>query len=73
MSTQAAQLIAAIRRRKAGMTALELERLGISQCPWRRLSRDEKPERFLRAGERLIRKVGRDGLKRFAIVRGAGV
>lgn len=68
--TQAAKLIAAIRRRKAGMTYLELEALKVSTCPWRRIG--ESGHLYLRAGERLIRKVGRDGLKRFAIVR-AGV
>lgn len=70
MSTQAAQLIAAIRRaRSKGLTALELEQLGISQCPWKRLS--ESGQRHLREGERLSSRMGRDGLKRTVIVRGA--
>ncbi len=69
--TQAQQLIAAIRLRGwKGMTMLELEQLKISSCPWRRLSSDERPERFLRKGERLERKTGCDGLIRFVVVKG---
>lgn len=68
--TQAQQLIAAIRAsKKRGMTMLELEKLGISSCPWRRLSSDERPERWLKRGERLSRKVGKDGLVRFVLER----
>lgn len=70
--TQAARLISAIRRaRSKGMTYLELEVLGVSSSPWRRLS--ESGHRYLRTGEHLTRKTGRDGLTRFVIVRGAGV
>lgn len=67
--TQAQRLIIAIRSKRNGMTMLELEKLGISSCPWRRLSSDERPERFLRPGERLERKTGCDGLIRFVIVK----
>ncbi len=67
--TQAHMLILAIRGSgRRGMTALELEQLGISQCPWKRLS--ESGHRWLRKGERLISRVGRDGLKRNVITRG---
>lgn len=67
--TQAAQIIAAIRRaRSKGLTYLELEMLRISSSPWRRLS--ESGHRYLKAGERLTRKTGRDGLVRFVVARG---
>jgi len=66
--TQAEQLIRAIRSKRSGMTYLELEMLKVSSCPWRRIS--EAGHRFLRAGERITRRTGRDGLKRIAIVRG---
>lgn len=70
--THAARLIAAIRAAgRRGLTYLELELLRVSSSPWKRIQ--ESGHLYLRAGERLIRKVGRDGLKRFAIVRGAGV
>lgn len=67
--THAAQLIQAIRRaRGKGLTYLELELLRISSSPWKRVS--ESGHRYLKAGEQLIRRVGRDGLKRFVIARG---
>jgi hypothetical protein len=66
--TQAHRLIVAIRSSgRVGMTALELEQLGISQCPWKRLS--ESGHRWLSKGERLVSRVGRDGLKRRVITR----
>jgi hypothetical protein len=69
MSTQAAQLIAAIRRtRGRGMTYLELEMLRVSTSPWKRIS--EAGHRFLRAGERITRRTGRDGLVRIVVARG---
>lgn len=49
------------------MTALELELLGVSQCPWKRLS--ESGERYLRKGEMLESYTGADGLKRRVIRR----
>lgn len=68
--TQAHQLILAIRDAgKRGMTWGELEALRISTCPWVRLA--ESGHRFLRKGERLISRPGRDGLVRNVIVRGA--
>ena len=67
--TQAERLISHIRKaRTKGMTYLELELLRVSSSPWRRLS--ESGHLYLRAGESLARKTGRDGLKRFVIVRG---
>lgn len=70
--TQAETLIRAIRAaRGKGLTYLELEMVRASSSPWKRLS--ESGHRYLRTGEHLIRKVGRDGLKRFAIVKGCGV
>ncbi len=69
--THAAQLIQAIRAAgRRGMTYLELELLRVSTSPWRRLSPDERPERYLRRGEQLSQKLGKDGLKRFVILRG---
>jgi len=69
--TQAARLIDAIRRtRGRGMTYLELEMLRVSSCPWGRLRSGERPERFLKAGEKLAKKTGADGLVRFVITRG---
>lgn len=68
--TQAAQLIAALRAtRGRGMTYLELEMLKVSSCPWRRIS--EAGHRWLRAGEKIVRKTGRDGLVRIAVSRAA--
>lgn len=65
--TQAAQLVAAIRRRRAGMTWGEIEALRISTCPWVRLA--ESGHRFLRAGERIEHRPGKDGLVRVMVVR----
>lgn len=63
--TQAEILVKHIRRR--AMTYGEWEALRVSTCPWKRLS--EAGHRFLRAGERIVRKTGRDGLVRIAVVR----
>lgn len=63
--TQAARLVAAIRRK--AMTYLELEDLKVSSCPWKRLS--ESGHRHLKPGERIERKLGRDGLIRIGIKR----
>lgn len=68
MSTQAARLVDAIRRARRGLTWGEIEALRISTCPWVRLK--ESGHRFLRAGERIERKAGRDGLVRVCVVRG---
>jgi hypothetical protein len=65
--TQAAQLIAALRRRKAGMTYGELQDLHISTSPQKRLA--EAGHRYLKDGERLTKKTGRDGLVRFVLAR----
>lgn len=63
--TQAEQLIRAIRRK--AMTYGDLEALRVSTCPWRRLS--ESGHLYLRPGEQIVRKVGRDGLVRIGVVR----
>ncbi len=65
--TQAEQLIRAIRRK--AMTYGDLEALKVSTCPWKRLS--ETGHRYLRTGETIVRKVGRDGLVRIGIGRAA--
>lgn len=67
--TQAEFLIRAIRAtRSKGLTYLELEMLRASSSPWKRLQ--ESGHRYLRAGERLTKKTGRDGLVRFVVARG---
>ena len=63
--TQAEQLVKAIRRK--AMTYGDLEALRISTCPWKRL--EEAGHRFLRDGEQITRKVGRDGLVRIGIAK----
>lgn len=66
--TQAHQLILAIRDAgKRGMTWGELESLRISTCPWVRIK--ESGHRFLRKGERLASRVGRDGLVRIVVAK----
>jgi hypothetical protein len=66
--TQAERLVSAIRRAgKKGASWGELEALRISTCPWVRLK--ESGHRFLRSGERLASRIGRDGLVRNVIVR----
>ncbi len=68
--SHSAQLIAAIRRAgRKGLTYLELELLRVSSSPWKRIS--ESGHCHLRSGERLDKRVGRDGLKRFVIVKTA--
>ena len=68
--TQAQQLINAIRQARAkGMTYGELQDLHVSTSPQKRLA--EAGHRYLRAGELLARKTGRDGLVRFVVVKGA--
>lgn len=67
--TQAQQLINAIRRAgRRGMTWGDIEALRVSTCPWVRIA--ESGHRFLRAGEQIVRKTGRDGLVRLSIARG---
>ena len=61
--TQAEQIVRAIRRKP--MTWGEIEALRVSTCPWVRLA--ESGHRFLRDGEQITRKVGRDGLVRIGI------
>ncbi len=66
--TQSQQLIQAIRRsRSKGMTYGELEALRISTCPWKRIL--ESGHKHLRFDEILYRRIGKDGLIRFVIVR----
>lgn len=66
--TQAERIVNALRASRGGMTYLEMEALRVSTCPWKRLS--EAGHRFLRKGERIVRKTGRDGLVRVAVVKG---
>ena len=61
--TQAETLVKAIRRK--AMTYGDLESLRVSTCPWKRLS--ESGHKFLRPGEQIVRKVGRDGLVRIGV------
>lgn len=69
--THAQQLVQAIRSAgRRGMTDGDLEVLRISACPWKRLG--ESGRRYLRQGESLVRKLGRDGLKRWAVVKARG-
>lgn len=68
--TQAERIINALRASRTGLTYGEMQDLHISTSPHRRLSPDERPERFLRKGERIVRKTGRDGLVRVAVVKG---
>ena len=64
--TQGQQLIKHLR--KQWMTYGDLEALRISTCPWKRISEAEK--RHLREGERIARRIGKDGLLRLRVVRG---
>lgn len=65
-----AQLIAAIRRSRSGMTYGDLEALRISSCPWKRL--EEGAHLYLRPHEQLQRKPRKsDGLVVFRVVRSA--
>lgn len=66
--TQAEQLVRAIRRR--AMTYGDLEALRVSTCPWKRL--EEAGHRFLKPGEQIVRKVGRDGLVRIGVAKVEG-
>ena len=61
--TQAEQLIRAIRRR--AMTYGDLQALKVSTCPQKRLG--ESGHLYLRPGEQIVRKVGRDGLVRIGV------
>jgi len=63
--TQAERIVQAIRRKP--MTWGEIEALRISTCPWVRLQ--ESGHRFLRPGEAIVRKMGRDGLVRIKVER----
>ena len=69
--THAQQLVMAIRQAgRRGMTDGDLEVLRISACPWKRLG--ESGHRYLKRGEQLVRKLGKNGLKRWAVVRARG-
>ena len=63
--THAEQLVQAIRHK--AMTYGDLEALKVSTCPWKRLS--EAGHRYLRKGEQIVRKTGRDGLVRIGIAK----
>jgi len=63
--THAEQLVRAIRRR--AMTYGDMEALRISTCPWKRL--EESGHRYLKPGEQIVRKPGKDGLLRIGIAR----
>lgn len=64
-TTQAAQLVAAIR--KHPMTYGDLLALRVSTSPWKRL--EESAHRYLKPHEELTRITRRDGLVAFKIVR----
>jgi len=69
--TQAEKLVNHIRRARArGMTYGELQDLHVSTAPHKRLA--EAGHRYLRAGEKLARRTGRDGLVRFVVTRARG-
>ena len=69
--TQAQRIIQAIRAAGSkGLTWGEIQVMRLSTCPWARLTPAERPERFLRKGERLASKPGKDGLLRHFIARG---
>lgn len=63
--TQAQQLIKALR--KQWMSYADLEALRVSTCPWKRIS--ESGGKYLRPGERIDRKQGKDGLLRLRVVK----
>lgn len=63
--TQAEQLVILLRRR--WMTYGDLQATRVSTCPWKRLS--ESASAFLRPGEQIMRKVGKDGLLRMRVAR----
>lgn len=63
--SQGQQLLNACRRR--AMTYGDLLALGVSTCPWRRLS---EAERHLKPGERIVRGTNKRGLVTFAVKRG---
>lgn len=67
MKTQVDKLLHALRGRP--YTYMELIKLGISVCPWRRLSDDEVSGHLLK-GERIVRKVNAKGLTTLRVVRG---
>jgi len=64
--TQAQQLINVMRGRRWWTTG-DLQATRISQCPWKRLA--ESGAQYLRKGQRIETKIGRDGLKRWRVVK----
>jgi len=66
--TQAQQLINVMRGRRWWTTG-DLQSTRISTCPWKRLGPAENAHKHLRKGERIETKIGRDGLKRFRVVK----
>lgn len=66
MKTQIPRLLRHLRRRP--YTYLELTMLGVSSCPWRRLSSDEVTA-HLRPGERIDRRLNARGLVTLRVVR----
>jgi hypothetical protein len=63
--THAAQLIKVLRT--GWKTWGDLEATRISACPWKRIN--ESGQRYLKPGEKILRKVGADGLTRLRVVR----
>lgn len=67
--TQAQRIIQAIRAAGSkGLTWGEIQVMRLSTCPWVRVA--ESGHTFLRKGERLASKPGKDGLLRHMIVKG---
>ena len=64
--TQAARIVAELRR--GWRTWGDLQAFRISTTPWKRLS--EAGHKYLKDGERIERKTGKDGLLRLRVVKG---
>jgi hypothetical protein len=64
--TQAQLLYRTLRARPYGLTYGELQRLGVSTCPHKRLA---EGVHYLKEGESLVRIVGSDGLVRIRLTR----
>lgn len=63
--TQGQQLLQACRRK--AMTYLDLQLLGVSTSPHKRI--EEAARRYLKPGERLDRRINKDGRVTFKVVR----
>jgi hypothetical protein len=66
LRTQAERLYIAMRMRPFGLTYAELQRLGVSTAPHKRIA---EGVHYLKPGERIARKIGNDGLIRIYITR----